>query len=151
MQQEAAERETRAQAMFASLRKQLDEAKAKERQMHEQLMAVLEEKEEAKRKGLAESNRMHEQMHAAKVNDGELEQARAELHRVQQAADTLERESKKQLTELQRALNAEERKGKALENELGALEDRCQTQVVAAEGALDNANARIKQLELQLG
>ena len=151
MQQEAAERETRAQAMFASLRKQLDEAKAKERQMHEQLMAVLEEKEEAKRKGLAESNRMHEQMHAAKVNDGELEQARAELHRVQQAADTAERESKKQLTELQRALNAEERKSKALENELGALEGRCQTQVVAAETALDNANARIKQLELQLG
>ena len=39
----------------------------------------------------------------------------------------------------------------SFDDELGALEDRCQTQVVAAETALDNANARIKQLELQLG
>ena len=110
MQQEAAERETRAQAMFASQRKQLDEARAKEREMHAQLVSMLEEKENVKRQGANKSQELDKKMASVKVNDGQVAELEAELKELRDKVNASERELGRKEKDLTRALTAEERK-----------------------------------------
>lgn len=151
MQQEAAERETRAQAMFASQRKQLDEARAKEREMHGQLVAMLEEKENVKREGATKSKALDEKMASVKQTDGEMAKLQADLQSLRDKLALQEREAERATKELKRALEAEERKATALEKQVRNLESHGGKQLIAAESALERANAKVKTLEAKLG
>jgi chromosome segregation ATPase len=151
MQQEAAERETRAQAMFASQRKQLDEARAKEREMHAQLVSMLEEKENVKREGATKARALDEKMASVKQNDGEISKVKAELQALRDKVALEERETGRATNELKRALEAEERKATALAKQVQQLESHGSKQLIAAESALDRANAKVKTLEAKLG
>jgi chromosome segregation ATPase len=151
MQQEAAERETRAQAMFASQRKQLDEARAKEREMHAQLVSMLEEKESVKREGASKSKALDAKMSSVKQNDSEIARLEGELKALRDQASADERGQGRAVKELQRTLEAEERKSTALESEVRELESRGTKALVAAEAALDRANAKVQTLEAKLG
>ena len=151
MQKEAAERETRAQAMFASIRKQLDEARAKEREMHAQLVAMLEEKETVKREGANKAKALDEKMASVKQSDSELSKAKADVQALRDKLVQQEREAGRATNELKRAREAEERKATTLEAQVRQLESHGSKQLIAAESALDRANAKVKTLEAKAG
>ena len=140
LEQDATERETRAQALFASQRKQLDEEKAKSREMHAQLTHMVEEKERMQAETAALKQQARQDAQAdLPASERQLEDIRHELAQSKQAQLAAE----DRLAQL-------ERTAKALELERNQMEISSSNQAVAAEAALERSKDRERALQAQL-